>query len=103
MSPLLEVVVMDVNSYRIKGPNGYIMTEKIRVRYKRGDVVDRVVPGTSTQRRQGNLDWRKSVITGQHILVAQRDFTYWYTTSKCYNCHSWFCKQFMDRGVCRKT
>ena len=95
--------LMDVKTYRIKGRNGYTNIEKVRIRYKKGDVVDRILPGTSWHRQKGNLDWQKSRLTGEFILKATNDFEYWYSTKQCYNCFSWMCYEFMDRAYCSKT
>ncbi len=103
MSTLLERIVMDVKTFRIKGRNGYTSTDKVRVRYKKGDVVDKVIPGTSYHRMRGNLVWKQSRLTGEFILRANRDFTYWYSTRRCYNCFSWMCSEYMDRAYCSKT
>lgn len=93
---------MNVKSFRIKGRDGYTNIEKVRVRYVKGDVVDKVLPGTSQQRMRGNLVWIQSRLTGEFILRAARDFEYWYTTKRCYNCFSWSCSEFMDRAYCTK-
>lgn len=93
---------MDVKTYRIKGRNGYTSIDKVRIRYKKGDVVDKVLPGTSQERIKGNLVWHQSRLTGEFILRASRDFEYWYTTKRCYNCFSWSCQEFMDRAYCTK-
>lgn len=93
---------MDVKTYRIKGRNGYTNIEKIRIRYEKGDVVDRIFPGTSWHRMLGNLDWHQSPLTGEFILIATADFEYWYSTKPCFNCFSWMCSEFMDRAFCSK-